>query len=211
MACRLCNTLKLKRLRRLDRDIKVGKKSVVQLADKYDTSVKRIRRHMETCLGPKEESGHQLLSALLKKIEKDLNVARTDALYGDEEQSRGASILYTSLVREARELVMALEKTKPNAQIGREIQNAAVHPFVAAMSKIVNEEGGNLQTEFTTLLGEHYDKSVQKALVEAFRRIAKRLNVEYKLIDGRIAEVLSRNGGTSESSSSKAQPSSQFH
>jgi hypothetical protein len=197
MACKFCNSLKLKKLKKLDKEIRLGKKSAVQLASEYNTSTKRIRKHIDRCLSNDDVSGHQVLKELLETVKKDLKSARSDALYGDEDESRGAAILYTALLREARELVSSIDKTKPNQQLSREIQSGAILPFVTAMSKIVNEEGGKLQTELQTLLGEYFDKNCNKALVDAFTRMAQRLDVEYKLVDGRVSEVL--NGKPSKS------------
>lgn len=196
MACKICKTLKLKKLRRLNKQIKIGKKSIMDLAEEFTVSPKVLIKHQELCLKPKQEDdGYLTLTKLLKQVKKDMKAARNDALYGDEDTGKGASMFYTILLKEARELVAAIEKQKPNEEITREIQATVVVPFITELAHLMVEEGSNLQAELQAILGDNFDQNIKRALKETWQRMSKRLSTEHDRIEGRLTSVIGRDRG----------------
>lgn len=215
MACKLCKRLKLKKLRRLDEKIEEGKVSVFELSKEFDVPTKAILTHIDRCIAPKEKSGYQTLQDLLANVVKDLEEARQDVKYGggsDEDgggTDKGAVFLYTSLLREAREIVSTLERLKPNEAIGKEIQGVAVAPFVTEMARVLIEEGSSMKTALQAILGENYTKDVDRAIKDAWKRMTQRINQEYRFVDSRISSVLSGQTQSKKPAKSKASSDSQ--
>lgn len=208
--------MKLGRLRRFEADVKKGKLSLHELAVKYKTRTSRIQKHMSKCHKAEDTSGYQTLSELLEQVKTDLETARDNALFGDEDSAKGATFFYTSLIREARELVAAIEKLQPHEAIGKELKEIAVQPLVTEMARILIEEGMALTTELQTLLGSSFDQGINRAIKDAWKRMSSRIRNEYKFVDGRLASVLSKDRSKAEpkkliGSSKKPAPDNQLH
>jgi len=217
MGCKICKRLKLKKLNQLNEKVLKGESSVFELSKEFSLPTKSLIRHIDLCVSSKEKSGYQTLRDLLTKVISDLEDARQDAMYGDEEGSKGATFLYTSLLKEARELIGTIDKMKPNEAISKELQAIAINPLVTEMARILIEEGGSLKTELQAILGESYDRDVDRAIKDAWRRMTKRINQEYRFVGGRVTAVLSgqpqsqREPSPLKPQTSQSPPSSDLH
>lgn len=194
MSCRVCRKLKIATVRELNEAILEGKESLVTLSTKYKIPFKYLNRHVTKCLQGGPKSGHATLQTLLQRVIKDLAVARREYRYGgggDEDggDSRGAAIFYSNLLREARELVVSIEKLQPNEELVAQINNQVITPFLNEMVRILLEEGTGLKGEMQTLLGSSYDKKVDAALKEGWKRIAVRFKLEAGKIHPKLSEI----------------------
>jgi len=193
MSCRLCKKLKLKTIRELNEKLLSGEQSLVELSTTYKVPLKYLNRHMTKCLGGGPKSGHATLQDLLAKVLKDLKDARNDYKYGggdeDGNVDKGVAFFYSSLLKEARELVLSINKLEPNEEIVARITIQVVTPFLNEMVRILLEEGNGLKTELQTLLGSSYDKKTDVAVKEAWKRIAIRFKLEAGKINPKLDEL----------------------
>ena len=181
MSCRLCQKLKLKKLKRLNKSIEKGNLSVEKLADKYDLPPKAILRHYNNCLGgaPKVQpkSGVETLQTILDTLLEDLKSARNDYLYGNEEQASGAANFYKELVKEVREYAASIERMRPNEDLVNAVHGQVIKPLLSEMAKILIEEGGNFDHELRDLLQNRYDTKTQKLVKDTWKKISTRFFV----------------------------------
>lgn len=178
MSCKLCQKLKLKKLKRLNKSIERGKLSVEQLAEKYDLPPRAILRHYNNCLGgaPKTppKSGIETLQTILDTLLKDLEEARNDYRFGSDEQRVGASIFYKDLIREVREYAAGIERMRPNEDLVNAVHGQVLRPLLSEMAKILIEEGGIFDQELRELLTNRYDTKVQKLVKDTWKKISTR-------------------------------------
>lgn len=181
MSCKLCQKLKIKKLKRLNKSIEKGNLSVEKLADKYDLPPKAILRHYNNCLGgaPKVQpkSGVETLQTILETLLKDLEEARNDYRYGSEEQQVGAAIFYKDLIREVREYASSIERMRPNEDLVNAVHGQVLKPLLSEMAKILIEEGGIFDQELRELLTNRYDTKVQKLVKDTWKKISTRFFV----------------------------------
>jgi hypothetical protein len=197
VSCKLCKTLRPKALSRLNTDLATGQKSLASVADKYELPLKAVVRHAKRCLAEDRLSGHATLSKILTQVVGDIEQARDDYKYADGEQSKGAAMLYGSLVKEARELVMSLNRLRPNDAIADDLLVTVINPLLNAMAEALIQEGGGLKRDLQSTLGPHYTQHVDAVLKEAWKRIAARFKVEASKINPLLSQVLERDHGTS--------------
>ena len=177
--CKICTTFKLKKLERLNKDIRKGNKSLKKLAVKYGTKTSLLSEHLN-CVKEEEQDGYALLKELLNRVNKDIKTARSEAFYGDEDTARGAAILYTNLLREAREIVNSLEKVRPKKDLVDRINEAVVTALIQKIVEILIEEGSSFRSEMQLLLGSDYNSTVDKTIKARFNTIADRIGDQYK-------------------------------
>lgn len=221
MSCKLCNHLKPKRLARLDADIVAKRKSLSTIADKYDLPLRGIVRHARRCIGAEQRSGHDTLQGLLKQVVEDLEIVRDNSKYAEGEEARSSAILYAGLLREARELVMGMNRLRPNEAISADLTTTVINPLLNAMAEVLIREGGSLKRELMSTLGTSYTKHTDLVLKEAWKRIAASFRVEASKINPLLAQVLDRDHTagakitsaepTKQSLLSAQSPSSQIH
>ena len=181
MSCKLCQKLKLKKLKRLNKSIEKGKLSVEQLAEKYDLPPRAILRHYNNCLGgaPKTppKSGVETLQTILETLLKDLEEARNDYRFGSDEQRTGAAIFYKDLIREVREYASGIERMRPNEDLVNAVHTQVIKPLLSEMAKTLIEEGGIFDQELRELLTNRYDTKVQKLVRDTWKKISTRFFV----------------------------------
>ena len=197
MTCKLCKTLRPKALGRLNTDLVTGQKSLAVIADKYELPLKAVVRHAKRCLASEQLSGHATLSKILAQVVGDLEQVRDDYKYADGEQSKGAAMLYSQLVKEARELVMSLNRLRPNDAIADDLVRSVINPLLNAMAEALIQEGGALKRDLVSTLGPNYTRHVDTTLKEAWKRIAARFKIEASKINPLLTQVLEKDHGTS--------------
>jgi hypothetical protein len=210
VSCKLCNHLRPKRLARLNADIAAKQKSLSAIADKYDLPLRGIVRHARRCVGAEQQSGHDTMQSLLKQVVEDLEVVRENSKYAEGEEAKSSAVLYTGLLREARELVMGMNRLRPNEAIIDDLTATVINPLLNAMAEVLIKEGGNLKRDLQSTLGTSYTKHTDLVLKESWKRIATSFRVEASKINPLLVQVLDRDHATSSSAkTTSAEPSKQ--
>lgn len=174
MACDLCRAFPVRTIRNLDADIESGEKSVDELSEAYYMSAALIEEHMNRCVRPRPSTGHELLDTLLREI-RETAEERKDSYDENPEANAHAMTHYVNLMREARELVMAMERIRPSDELAKEIATKVLNPIIRQCVVISVEEITRLREEFVAILGADQFQHIDRAVKRSLRRIATRL------------------------------------
>lgn len=201
MACDLCKAFPIRTVRSLDDDIAEGAKSVEELADAYYMSVPLVEEHISRCVRPRPSTGHELLDVLLKEI-REVAEERKDAYDSDPEVNAHAMSNYVSLMREARELVVAMEKIRPSEEMAKEIATKVLNPIIRLCVTISVEELNRLREEFVAIAGQDQFQHIDKAVKRSLQRIGTRLKGDAAEAIDLLPTILSSDGKRSKNATS---------
>ncbi len=174
MSCDLCKAFPVRTVRQLDEDIELGEKSVEELAEVYYMSVPLLEDHIQRCVRPTPSTGHELLDTMLRDI-RETAEERKGFYENDPEANSHAMGHYVNLMREAREVIMAMERIRPSDELAKEIATKVLNPIIRQCVVINVEEVNRLREEFVSILGADQFQHVDKAVKRTLRRIATRL------------------------------------
>jgi hypothetical protein len=189
MACRVCDTLPLKRVQSIDRHLVAGKKSLMAIAEHYAVDIGDLRLHMVACLQNQQqpnEDGELLqsqrnLQTLITQFQQE--IAEGKHLEFDPEtgmDGRGTIGNLLSAMREHRETVLARSKIRTAEEVYQGLQENVVGPFINAVTTICIEEGRRTREEIfnITKRQEELHPKIKKAVDDMLERVADRMSSE---------------------------------
>jgi hypothetical protein len=172
-----------------------GKASLKAISKKFKIPAKYIKRHQDNCLV--EEGGgadnYATLQTLLGRVIDDLDSAQNDYRFsGDAKEAASAAAFYGTLLKEARELVTALDKLRSNTQLAEEMNRKVLEPFRSEIGRIILEEGSELKRELQATLGPSYTMKLDEILKEAWKNIAIRFLTDSAKLGPSLLAVLNQ-------------------
>jgi len=152
-----------------------------------------LEEHINRCVRPQPTAGHELLEQLLREIKVSAE-ERKEYYESDPEANSHAMTHYVNLMREARELVMAMERIRPSEELAKEIFQKVLNPILRQCVVISVEEINRLRDEFVAILGPEQFVHVDKAIKRSLRRIATRLKGDTAETIDQLPQILASDG-----------------
>ncbi len=199
MACDLCKELPIHTMRQIDEAISEGSKSVGEIAEQFYLSSSILEEHMRSCVAPLPSSGHELLTTILRDVRESAE-ERKRHYDTDPEENSHAMGHYINLVREAREIILAMERIRPSDELAQEIVRKVVNPIIRQCVVTCVDEGNRLRDELVSALGQENFEAVDAAVKRSLRRFAERLKGESGEVIERLPEILASDNGNQQKS-----------
>jgi len=205
MSCDLCREFPIRTMREIDEEIAEGSLSVEEIASKHFISSALLEEHIKRCGAAFPTTGHELLNTLLRDIREAADDRKKD--YDDDpEANQHAMSHYVNLVREAREIIMAMDRIRPSDELAQEIVRKVVNPIIRLCVVASVEEGNRLRDELIASLGQENFESIDEAVKRNLRRFASRLKGEAEEVIEKLPEILA-SGGNKKSKNKSLPPS----
>jgi hypothetical protein len=189
MPCDLCRNFPPRALRELNSDLEKGELSTAEIAEKHYVSVALLEDHKKLCVTPLPTEGHELLQSLLKELRRVSEDLKEKYEY-DPDMYASAMPNYISAMREAREMILAMERIRPSEELEVSIIDQILTPLIQLMVTIQAEESERLREDVTPLTGHQHYHMVDKAIKQSCARFASRLNGETSSLTERLHSVL---------------------
>jgi len=189
MSCDLCNNFPARALRELNEDIEKGDLTPNELAEKHYVSLPMLNEHIKLCVAPTINSGHELLDELLREIRRVADDLKSQYDY-DPDANSSAMSHYVNLTREARELVVAMERIRPSEELTQNITEKILSPLVRQTILLISEEAKRLREELATVVDHQQYQAADNALKRMLERFASRLSTETDDLVERLQKLL---------------------
>lgn len=189
MPCDLCRNFPQRALRELNTDLEKGDLSTAEIAEKHYVSVALLEDHKKLCVTPLPTHGHELLENLLKELRR-VSEDLKEKYEFDPDLYASAMPNYISAMREAREMILAMERIRPSEELETEIIDQILTPLIGLMVTIQAEEAERLREDITPILGVANYRAVDKAIKRSCGRFASRLQGESSSLTDRLNSVL---------------------
>jgi hypothetical protein len=189
MACDLCKNFPARALRELNDDIADGSFSLAELAEKHYVSEPLLEEHIRQCVGPPSGAGHELLEELLREVRRVAEDRKAQYDY-DPDANNSAMTHYVNLMREARELVIAMTRIRPSEELTNEITTKILSPLVRQSILLGVEEAKRLREDLKPILDVSQYKSFDGAIKRMLERFASRLEGETETLTERLQKIL---------------------
>jgi len=117
------------------------------------------------------------------------------AFYEEDAEANGHAMThYVNLMREAREVIVAMERIRPSEELAKEIFQKVLNPIIRQCVIISVEEVNRLRDEFVAVLGPDQFPHIDKAIKRTLRRIATRLKGDTADSIDQLPKILSSDG-----------------
>jgi hypothetical protein len=189
MACDLCRNFPERALRQLNDDLEKGELSVADIAEKHYVSVPLLEDHKKLCVTPLPTAGHELLESLLREITRVSEDLKQKYEY-DPDVYQNAMSHYLSAIREAREIVLAMERIRPSEEMAVAIIDRILTPLISLTVRIHAEEADRLREDLVPLLGGSNYRTIDKVIKRSCVRFASRLQGDASSLTDRLNSVL---------------------
>jgi len=189
MGCDLCNNFPTRALRQLNDGIERGEMSVAELAEKHYVSVPMLNDHIQKCVGALNNVGHELLNDLLREIRIVAEDRKVQYDF-DPDANNSAMTHYVNLMREARELVVAMERIRPSEELTQDIVEKILSPLIRQTILLISEEAKKLREELATLVDHSQYRSADNAVKRMLDRFGTRLETETETLVERLQQLL---------------------
>ena len=189
MGCDLCNNFPTRALRQLNDDIEAGELTPVELAEKHYVSIPMLSEHMQKCVSVVNNVGHELLYDLLREIRRVAEDRKAQYDY-DPDANGQAMTHYVNLMREARELVIAMERIRPSEELTEEIVEKILSPLIRQTVLLVSEEAKKLREELASLVDPSQYRAADNAVKRMLDRFGARLETETDTLVERLQKLL---------------------
>lgn len=189
MPCDLCRNFPQRALRELNTDLEKGDLSTAEIAEKHYVSVALLEDHKKLCVTPLPTHGHELLENLLKELRRVSEDLKEKYEY-DPDLYASAMPNYISAMREAREMILAMERIRPSEELEIAVIDQILTPLISLMVTIQAEEAERLREDIVPILGVVNYRAVDKAIKRSCSRFASRLQGESSSLIDRLNSVL---------------------
>lgn len=189
MSCDLCKNFPARALRELNDDITAGDLSLSELAEKHYVSEPLLEDHMRLCVGAAPGVGHEMLEELLREVRRVAEERKNQYDY-DPDANNSAMTHYVNLMRESRELVLAMTRIRPSEELTSEIVTKILSPLVRQSVLLGVEESKRLREDLRPILDVNQYKSVDAAIKRMLERFASRLEGETETLTERLQKTL---------------------
>jgi hypothetical protein len=189
MGCDLCNNFPTRALRQLNDDIEGGELSVAELAEKHYVSVPMLNEHIQKCVSVMNNVGHELLHELLGEIRRVAEDRKAQYEYDPDANAQGMTH-YVNLMREARELVVAMERIRPSDELTEDVVEKILSPLVRQTILLIAEEAKKLREELAMVIDETQYQAMDKAVKRMLERFGARLETETENLVERLQKLL---------------------
>ena len=189
MPCDLCRNFPARALRELNADLERGDLSTAEIAEKHYVSIALLEDHKKTCVTPLPSEGHEMLQSLLKELRR-VSEDLKEKYEFDPDLYANAMPSYISAMREAREMILAMERIRPSEELEISIIDQIIAPLISLMVTVQAEEAERLREDITPLLGADNYRMVDKSIKRSCGRFASRLKGETSDLTDRIHSVL---------------------
>lgn len=189
MKCSICDSLAPKRVRTINRHLKAGKKTPLEIAHHYKLDYDALRAHQRNCLqqttGEHEdlERTRRSLSALICRFQDE--IAHGNHRQVPDEDGEGPDGRYIvnnmlAAMRELRETILAINKLRTSEEVYHDLEANIVSPMVLAVTAICVDECRRLRASIFDLTRDtpKLQPQVKEAVDEMLRRLADRMNTE---------------------------------
>jgi len=190
MSCDLCKTFPVRVVQKINDDLEEGKLSLAEIADKHIVSVPLLEDHQKFCITPVPTTGHEILIELLKEVRRVAD-ERKGQYDSDPDTNNAAMTHYVSLIRESRELVLAMERIKPSDELAQEIIVMILGPLIRQMVSITTDEAKRLRKDLSELVPPSKYRLADQAIKSMLSRFSTRLNKEAMELSDRLRKLLS--------------------
>jgi hypothetical protein len=189
MPCDLCRNFPSRALRELNNDIELGELSIAEIAEKHYVSVALLEDHAKQCVTPLPDQGHELLDSLLRELRR-VSADLKEKYEYDPDLYASAMPNYLSAMREAREMILAMERIRPSEELEISIIDQILTPLVQLMVTIQAEEAERLREDITPIIGSQHYRMIDKSIKRSCGRFASRLQGEMSTLTDRLHSVL---------------------
>jgi len=189
MACDLCKNFPVRALRALNDDITAGDLSLAELAEKHYVSEPLLDDHVRLCVGAATGAGHEMLEELLRDVRRVAEERKAQYDY-DPDANNSAMTHYVNLIREARELVIAMARIRPSDEVTSEIVTKIMAPLVRQSILLGVEEAKQLRGDLRNILDDSQFKSADVSIKRMLERFAARLEGETETLSDRLQVIM---------------------
>jgi hypothetical protein len=175
--------------------------SVSEIAKRFHLDISTVNLHIEGCLGGKPETGYAILSNRQKELITQIK-ALESKLEGQpiiyDENGRPTALYkdYAAMVRELRELTVAIDKMRPSEQLVQEVASGILGPLIQRLVTVCVEEMSRTRTELTSLVGTGYPQ-LDQVIKERSTAMGERFQTEMENLVPRLRTVLNSEPGRS--------------
>jgi hypothetical protein len=148
-----------------------------------------LEEHIKLCVAPANNKGHELLDELLREIRRVADGLKAQYDY-DPDANASAMSHYVSLTREARELVVAMERIRPSEELAAEITTKILSPLVRQTILLIAEEARKYREELATIVDPQEYQAADNALKRMLDKFAARLTNETDDLIERLHKLL---------------------
>jgi hypothetical protein len=186
--------------------------SMAEIAKRFHLDIDTVNLHIESCLGGKPETGYAILSNRQKELITQIKSLeeRLDGqpiLYDEHGRPTALYKDYAAMIRELRELTVAIDKMRPSEQLVQEVASGILGPLIQRLVTVCVEEMSRTRTELTTLVGNGSYPQLDQVIKERSTAMGERFQTEMENLVPRLRTVLNSEPGRS----AKAIPSRTTH
>ena len=133
--------------------------------------------------------GHELLLELLGEIRRVAEDRKAQYEY-DPDANGSAMTHYVNLMREARELVVAMERIRPSEELTQDVVEKILSPLIRQTVLLISEEAKKLREELATFVDETQYRAMDSAVKRMLDHFGARLETETDNLVERLQKLL---------------------
>jgi hypothetical protein len=187
MACLICNTTPLNKLKEIDQLIRQGEKSVGEIAAQYEvSSVDDLASHARVCIVAEQIDGFTQLEHTTRKLRDLGKILQDDIEAGgyknfDPESGidgRSSVTNYIAVLREMRESVLAMKRLRSVDDTAKGLTDIVISPMIATVVQIYVEEARRLREALYNATPESTHARIKTVIDESLTRVGNKLKTE---------------------------------